>query len=131
MLANARWLQPLLLAATFAGVAAILLRRARIDDMRVVAAVALASAALIAATWPVPGLLAALIVVVVAFAMGRPALTGLGLVTAAAMLGYYYFSLQATLMVKSLSLMAAGAVLLVAGRALPRLAPPVDGERHA
>jgi uncharacterized membrane protein len=130
-LASARWLQPALLAATFAGVGAVLLHRAWIDDKRIVVAAALAIVVLIAVTWPVQGLLAALIVIVVAFAMGRPALTGLGLVTAAAMLGYYYFSLQATLMVKSLSLMAAGVVLLVAGWALSRVASPVDGGHHA
>lgn len=131
LLANARWLQPMLLAAAFAGVAAVLLQRMRIDDKRIVVAAALAIIALIAVTWPVQGLLAALIVIVVAFAMGRPALTGMGLVTAAAMLGYYYFSLQATLMAKSLSLMAAGVVLLVAGWALSRVASPADGGRHA
>lgn len=131
LLANARWLQPMLLAATFAGVAAVLLHRARIDDKRIVVAAALAIVALIAVTWPVQGLLAALIVIVVAFAMGRPALTGLGLVTAAAMLGYYYFSLQTTLMTKSLSLMVAGVVLLVAGWALSRVEMPADGGRHA
>jgi hypothetical protein len=134
---TAQWLQPSLLAVTFVVVVAILLRRAHADDQRIrvagtTSAVALASAlALAVATWPVPGLLAAMLVTIVSFAMGRRALTGLGLLAAVSMLGYYYFSLQTTLLVKALSLMGAGAVLLAAGGLLARRGSPAEGETHA
>jgi len=52
--------------------------------------------------------------VIAAFASGRRALVGLGLVALAATLGHHYFSLEGTLLAKSASLIAAGAVLLAA-----------------
>lgn len=72
------------------------------------------SLALAAAAWPVPGVVAGIVVTVVAFAAGRMAMTGLGLVTMAAALSYYYYSLEAPLLTKAASLLAAGAVLIVA-----------------
>jgi uncharacterized membrane protein len=71
-----------------------------------------ACAALAAAAWQVPALVAALIVIVVSFATGRRALIGLGIVAMAANIAYYYYSLDTTLYAKSMSMLAFGAVLL-------------------
>ncbi|MEP7061249.1 MAG: DUF4401 domain-containing protein [Betaproteobacteria bacterium] len=119
-----------LLAAVFVVTVAVLLRRARVNRGEMTAAM-MAALILAAATWPVPGLLAALVVVVVGFAMQRHALIGTGLVSGVAMLGWYYFSLETTLMIKSLSLMAAGAILLATGWLLSRAAPSTAGARNA
>ena len=74
----------------------------------------LAACVALAAAWQVPALIAAIIVVIVSFASGRRALMGLGLVALAATLGHHYFSLDATLLAKSASLITAGVVLLAA-----------------
>jgi uncharacterized membrane protein len=92
----------------------------------------LASVAFVAAAWPLPALVAALLVVVVAFASGRLALMGLGLVAMAAILAYYYYALETTLLAKSMSLIVAGAVLLVARFAVRSwIATPKIGADHA
>jgi Domain of unknown function (DUF4401) len=125
------WLPEASMALIFVAVVAILLRRIGVADMRM-RTVALGGAVGVAALgFPVPGLLAALVVMFVAFATGRPALTGLGIVCAVSMLGYYYYSLVATLLAKSVSLIAVGAVLLATGAALRHLARAAEGEAHA
>jgi uncharacterized membrane protein len=68
----------------------------------------------------VPGVVAGVVVTVVAFGAGRAAMTGLGLVTVAAALSYYYYSLEVPLLTKAVSLLAAGAVLIVARYAFRR-----------
>ena len=74
---------------------------------------ALAAAGLVALTaLKAPGVAAALIVLVLGFAGGNRALMGLGV---AALLGYlsqFYYSLQATLLVKSIALAATGLLLI-------------------
>ena len=72
------------------------------------------SIALALAAWPVPGVIVGALIAVTAFAAGRVAMTGVGLVAAAAALSYYYYSLEAPLLTKALSLLAAGAVLIAA-----------------
>ena len=82
----------------------------------------LAACVALAAAWQVPAIIAAVIVVIVAFASGRRALMGLGLVALAATLGHHYFSLDGTLLAKS-------AVAARRGRrcSLPRGSPPGTG----
>ncbi len=127
----APWLQPALLAVVFVAAGALMLRRAHVEN-GYTRGVAMASAfVLAAAAWPVPGLLAALLVTIVSFAMGRRALVGLGLLAAVAMLGYYYFSLQTTLLVKSMSLIVTGAILLTCGLALAHRGALTGGARDA
>jgi len=91
-----------------------------------------ACTALVAAAWQVTALIAALIVVVLAFASGRRALMGLGLFAMAGALSHYYYALDTTLLAKSVSLLAAGAVLLVARFAVRRwVATSPSESRHA
>ena len=109
------WMTSLPVAIVFVGTVALLLARGgvrrggRVELLTQGGAVAFAVAA-----WQVPGVVVSALVVIVAFASGRRALIGIGLVAIVVSLGYYSYSLQATLIAKSLSLMAAGAVLLAA-----------------
>ncbi len=118
---NLAWLEGVLLALVLAGVVIALVRRGALRDGHARAAIGIATVALAALAWPVPGLIASLIVVIVAFAMARPVLVGVGIVSAVWMLGFYYYSMQTSLFTKSMSLAAAGCVLLAAGLVLPRL----------
>lgn len=125
-----------LMAIAFVAVVALLCRRLALADPRVTRVALLGAIAIAALAYPVPGLLAALIVMLVAFDTGRPALTGLGIATAIGMLGYYYFSLATTLFAKSVSLAAVGIVLMGVGAALRRVARASEGQasearRHA
>ncbi len=76
--------------------------------------------AIAVAAWPVPGVAAGMVVTGVAFAAGRVAMTGLGLVTTAAALSYYYYSLEVPLLTKAVSLLTLGTVLIVARYAFRR-----------
>lgn len=93
---------------------AVLLARNGVSLGGRVGAATLAACVSLAAAWQVPALIAAVVVVIVSFASGRRALMGLGLVALAATLGHHYFSLDATLLAKSASLITAGVVLLAA-----------------
>ncbi|MDH4163789.1 MAG: DUF4401 domain-containing protein [Nitrospirota bacterium] len=98
-----------------------------------------AQAALLAVTvialtsFKAPGIAAGLVVVLLGYANANRVLTGLGLFSLIAYLSLYYYQLQTTLLVKSLSLIATGLVLLTARFALNRLWPVAsrEGEGHA
>jgi Domain of unknown function (DUF4401) len=127
----APWLPSSLMALVFVAVVAMLLRRLAVGDGRLRAVALCGAVAVAALAFPVPGLLAALVVMFVAFATGREALTGLGIVCALGMLGFYYYSLATTLLAKSASLVAVGAVLLLTGVALRHLAREAQGAGEA
>jgi hypothetical protein len=120
-----------LMAIAFVAVVALLARRLAIAERRITLVVLFGAVAIAALAHPVPGLLAALIVMLLAFATGRPALTGLGIACAIGMLGYYYFSLDTTLVAKSVSLATIGAVLIAIGLALRQVARVGAEQRHA
>jgi Domain of unknown function (DUF4401) len=130
---SAAWRGSALAAMVLVGAVAVLLARngVRLGGRSGLATLG-ACVAFAAAAWQVPGVIAALIVVVVAFATGRRALMGLGLVALAATLFHYYYSLDATLLAKSVSLLASGAVLLAARFAARRwLAAQSSEASHA
>jgi hypothetical protein len=103
----------LLVAAVLAGTAASLVARSGVAlSSRAGLATVGGALAFGVAAWPVPGVLAAVVVTVSAFAAGRAAMTGLGLLATAAALSHYYYSLEASLLAKAASLLAAGAVLI-------------------
>jgi hypothetical protein len=108
-----------LMGLVFIGAAVMLLRQGGVALSSRVGAASIAGAvALAVATWPVPGVTAGALVTLCAFAAGRVAVAALGLVIAAAALSYYYYSFEASLMTKALSLLAAGGVLIVVRYAL-------------
>ena len=73
------------------------------------------------AGWWMPGMSLGLLVLLLGFARGRPALMGLGAAAGLVHLSMFYYSLASTLLVKSISLVVLGVVLLLAGWALPRI----------
>lgn len=92
--------------------------------------VALAGAAIVAvASLEAPGLAPPVVVLLLGFANGNRPLAGLGVVSLLAYLSYYYYSLEATLLQKSVLLIALGGALLLARFALHRWWPAP--ESHA
>ncbi|MBS0321597.1 MAG: DUF4401 domain-containing protein [Proteobacteria bacterium] len=116
----------LLLAVVFAATAAAIVHARGPADRLARLGIGAGVVALCGFAWAVPGLLAAATVAVVAFAMARPALLGVGLVTALWMTAYYYYALDASLLVKAASLALCGAVLVAIGLVLPRLVAPAE-----
>jgi uncharacterized membrane protein len=68
---------------------------------------------------------------VVGFANGNRVLIGLGIAALVGYLSHYYYSLQATLLEKSVLLMCTGLVLLAARFALHRWWPLSKEQAHA
>lgn len=79
------------------------------------------------ATWAEPGIVAALGVLVLAFAARDAVLYGLGVVGLAATLWHYFYGMRATMLEKSALLVAAG-LLLLGGRWLWRVAVARSGD---
>lgn len=90
----------------------------------------LLAAAVALAAYPIPGVAAAIVVLLMAFAVGQPALVGLAIVMLVAALAHYYYRLDATLLVKSAALAGTGVILLAARAAMRRLLPEAEA-RHA
>ena len=71
-----------------------------------------AAAAFAIATYTAAGVIASLIVMLLAFSRGNRVMFGLGVAALLGYLSYFYYTLQATLLTKSIVLMATGAVLI-------------------
>jgi len=109
----------LLMGVVFVGTVVRLLREGGVAlSSRVGLAAIVGALALAVAAWPIPGVIAGMLVALCAFAAGRIAMATLGLVIAAAALSFYYYSFEASLMTKALSLLAAGGVLMAVRYAL-------------
>ena len=122
-----------LMGLVLTGAVVVLLRGAGVGLSSRVGITALVSApVLVAAAWPMPGVIAGTVVALCAFAVGRYAVTALGLVIAVAALSYYYYSLDVPLMTKALSLLAAGGVLIAVRYMLRSWVAQKESEvRHA
>jgi len=86
----------------------------------------LATLGVCAASFQAPGVTAGLLIVLLGFANANRVLLGLGLAALLATLGSYYYLLQATLLEKSLLLLATGSLLLAIRWGLSRWWTPVD-----
>jgi hypothetical protein len=107
------WTGTLALAAVFLIAIGSLLREAGVAwRSRTGIAALLAGVAVVLAAWPVPGVVVALAVLLLAFAAGRRALQGLAVLALLAALAYYYYALQSTLLVKAAALCMTGIVLV-------------------
>ena len=73
-----------------------------------------------------PGIMAAILVLVLAFANGNRVLMGLGILSFAGYLSHFYYQLSSTLLVKSAVLAATGAALLGVRWAITRFFPAED-----
>jgi len=71
-----------------------------------------AAAAFAIATYTASGVIASLIVMLLGFSRGNRTMFGLGVAALLGYLSYFYYTLQATLLTKSIVLMASGAVLI-------------------
>ncbi|HXT69043.1 MAG TPA: DUF4401 domain-containing protein [Vicinamibacterales bacterium] len=78
-----------------------------------------AAAAICAVTYKAAGIPEALVVVLLGFAAGSRALFGLGILALLWYISYFYYSLEATLLVKSFALAGAGLVMIVLRAAMP------------
>ncbi len=116
-------------SALFAGVvvlagAAALLRREGVPLASRLGLLAMTGALIIAAAAAkAPGIAPASALVVLGYANGNRVLGGLGIAALVGYLSYYYYSLQATLLEKSMLLAVAGLALLVARLAMQRAVP--------
>ena len=117
-----RWIAAGLIVATSAIAAWILVRDAgvalasRAGTASVLAVIAIAAVS----AYSIPAVPASLVMILMAFAAGRPALLGLGTLALIASLAYHYYALDATLLQKSAALGALGLVLLAARMIVPR-----------
>jgi uncharacterized membrane protein len=107
-----QWLRPIVTAGLLVFVVYRILTTDGSASSRVQSA-ALAAAGIIAlVTLRAPGVASSLIILLVGFAGGNRALTGLGIAGMLGYLSYFYYSLQATLLTKSMVLVATGLVLI-------------------
>jgi hypothetical protein len=122
------WLGTAALAVVFVAAIARLLQEARVAWTSFSAMCALlAGLAVVLAAWPIPGVIVALLVLLLAFAAGQRVLMGLAILALLFVLGHYYYSLQSTLLAKAAALFATG-VLLVGARFLVGIAIPREPE---
>lgn len=87
-------------------------------------------AAVAAVAHDVPGLVAALVLGLLAHLRRDRLLEGLALLSLAFFLGFYYYTLEMPLLEKSLWVTGTGVVVLLLGAAVGRFFAPVDGERR-
>jgi len=126
------WLGALASGAVLVWAVLQLLRREGIALREGRARVALGGALLLAlVSLRLPGVGPAVAILVMGFANANRVLSGLGIVALLGYLSHYYYSLQATLLVKSALLASAGAALLLARMALRRWWPEEAEARHA
>jgi len=88
-----------------------------------------ASAAVGAATLRAPGITSSLVIVLLGFASGSRALFGFGIVAMLSYLSYFYYSLQLTLLMKSMALAGTGVALIVMWAVMRILFPEGPGVR--
>jgi hypothetical protein len=125
------WLATLAVTAALVVVVAGLLRDNGVGRQTRTGVVSLAAAAAVAlAAHDVAGLAVALIVLLVAFAEARRALMGLAIAGLVGALVHHYYTLEATLLAKSVALLVTGALLLGAAMAV-RLGLAEGGKQRA
>lgn len=126
------WAGAVLSAAVLVAVTVRLLgREGRPLGSRAGVAALAAALVLAAATLKAPDLAPALAVLLIGFAVGSRELTGLGVVALLAFLAHFYYALHATLLEKSLLMVALGAALLLAWVLVRRAWPQRGGIEHA
>jgi uncharacterized membrane protein len=123
------WLGAMLSGAVMVSVVWILLRRWRVSMPGKTAVLALSSAViLVLFSLKVPGIATGCCIILLGYAHGNRVLTGLGIAALLLYLSTYYYSLDATLLVKSQALAVSGAVLLTLRWLLLRLLPPEENQ---
>lgn len=120
------WLGKGLLVAVFLVVTVCLLKRLQLALTGMTGLVLLGSSLLlVVAALPAQGLASALLILLVGFAVCNRVLLGLGLIACGGFLSNYYYMMQSTLLMKSMTLFVLGATLLVGRLILNKLWPAV------
>ena len=123
------WLSSIILALACAYLAwRILAELALSPFSRLGLGVLLTLALLLVPAWGTPGILAAVLVLGVAFWRRNALLLGLAILFLLFFLGFYYYNLNLTLLVKSYILMGAGVILLGLYRLLAWQAPGLEAQ---
>lgn len=118
-----------LTATVMIGTALLLLQREKVALTSGTGKAALALAVVLAlASIQAPGLAPAALILLLGFANGNRVLAGLGVVALLGYLSYYYYSLHATLLEKSVIMMLTGTALLVLRFASHRWWPALNKE---
>lgn len=123
------WIGPVLVAATFIYVVSRLLERHGVAPGSRTGLAALgASVALALATLNAPGVTSSLLVLVLGFAGGNRTLFGVGVAGMLGYLSHFYYSLHATLLMKSAILAGTGLVLIALWAGTRWLFGPAPGK---
>jgi hypothetical protein len=108
------WISTVLLGGLFLQVGGML-RPALLEQGTAAWPVALVlMLAIVAASWQAPGVLLALVVVILGAARGHTSFVGAGIAFLVVFLGAYFYGIEVTMLTKSLTLAAAGLVILLA-----------------
>ena len=128
-LAHTAWFGPAAEGLVFIYAAWVLRARARVRHDSA-AGIAIIAASLLTACFGIaaPGIVAAILVMVLAFSNSNRVLMGLGLIAFAGYLSHFYYQLHFTLLVKSGLLFAAGVVLLLMRFALGKFFPAGESQ---
>jgi hypothetical protein len=128
----APWMGDLLTGAVLLWVAWTLLRRSEGGSSRPQAIAILAAVVLLVlVSFKAPGLPVGVCIIVLGYAHGNRILTGLGIAALLIYASSYYYTLDATLLVKSEVLAASGLVLLLARWLMRRMLPGAREADHA
>ena len=107
------WIKSILAAGVLIYVVYRLLERYAVEVSSTTGVSSLAASAIVgAATLRAPGITSSLVIVLLGFACGSRALFGFGVVAVLSYLSYFYYSLQLTLLMKSMALAGTGVVLV-------------------
>ena len=107
------WIKSILAACVLIYVVYRILERYAVDLSSTTGVSSLAAAAIVgAATLRAPGITSSLVIVLLGFACGSGALFGFGIVAVLSYLSYFYYSLQLTLLMKSMALAGTGVALV-------------------
>ncbi|MGM8892335.1 DUF4401 domain-containing protein, partial [Psychrobacter sp. 1Y1] len=80
---------------------------------------------------PMVGLLSAVLILIVGFYVGERLIFSLGLLGIVSFVAWYYYSMQVTLLEKSIGLLALGVILLVAKLLLGKILPNTESGSNA
>jgi len=115
LFANAEFISSLLIAFVFVNLVVVLLKENKIKfDSKTAILTLLAAAGLVLMSFKIYGISTGLILLILGFARQRVTLMVLGSLSVLSFFSWYYYTLQATLLFKSVTLIVLGLVLVVA-----------------
>jgi hypothetical protein len=126
------WLKSILVAAVLIYVVYRLLERYGVELSSRIGVSSLAATAVVgAATLRAPGITSSLVIVLLGFACGSRTLLGFAIVSMLSYLAYFYYSLDVTLLLKSIALAGSGLVLAAMWVVMRRVFPEGPAVRES